>query len=146
MNADDRTLDCGHKPSPHSPHATGTAHFDGREICWDCANVEEKRHIANSAKCMGYLDLKSRRVTTWTGHELGKVTGHTSHWHNMAGTLHYISVEMFDGSHWYGTSPGDGMYCRLRRRAVKPEKIGRTLIGDLVDAGNAPHQAAEMIH
>lgn len=34
----DTKLDCGHKPSPHGEHTTGTAHTtDGKVICWECA-------------------------------------------------------------------------------------------------------------
>jgi hypothetical protein len=126
---DNRILSCGHRPSPHGPHTTGTAHFtmlvmggkvEDREICWDCAYEQEKRKFADpeTLRFGGYLAKQDGSVyfTTWTGKRLGKVTKFSTGRHNMAPEMWYVSVEAFDGSEWYGRGLGLGMSCGIRRR------------------------------
>lgn len=115
---DDRILDCGHKPSPHSECTTGTAHTqDGREICWDCSNLREREAMANAQRYGAYLNGDGSEVHTWPGGKLGTVTQSWERKNNMAGRLTHLRVTAFDGSRWWGTSPGRGMYCRLHRAA-----------------------------
>lgn len=114
--------DCGHAPSPHNPFTTGTAHTsDGREICWDCAEREEKADLATARHHFAYLSGDGRTVTNWPGRILGTVTSETIRrvGFGYKATRTYLRVRMFDGSLWHGTSPGRGMYCRLYRNKVK---------------------------
>ena len=114
MQNDTRILHCGHTPSPHSSFSTGTAHTrDGREICWECALEEEKRDISKAQDWLCYL--VGEKLTNWPGKELGVVTQRWTRRNNLAGTLTHIRATLFDGSRWWGTSPGDNMYCRIHR-------------------------------
>lgn len=111
---DNRTLSCGHKPSPHSEHTTGTAHTrDGREICWTCADREQVEAMRDRSKPTGgYLSSDGRTVTTWTGGYLGTVVRSTpvrlARWSWCHGkTMQAIRVRDVHGAMWYGrTSPG----------------------------------------
>lgn len=72
---DTRILDCGHVPSPHSEHTTGTAHTpDGKEICWDCANREEEAAMNDPRNKRFTVYVGEGIVTTWTGYKLGTIT------------------------------------------------------------------------
>lgn len=111
-----KVLDCGHQPSPHGEHTTGTGHApNGREICWDCCNAEEKASMAKAKHWMAYLSGDGKHITTWPGGILATVTDLWSVANNMAGSLLRIRAVDDTGVRWYGTSPGKGMYCRLHR-------------------------------
>jgi hypothetical protein len=109
-----RVLSCGHHPSPHSEHTTGTAHTpDGREICWTCADQEQREALKDRTKAAGgYLASDGRTVTTWTGGKLGTVTSATTvrlaRWSAFHGkTMQAIRVRDVHGNMWHGrTSPG----------------------------------------
>ncbi len=110
----ERTLSCGHTPSPHSEHTTGTAHtHDGREICWACADREQVEGLRDRTKpAGGYLSSDGKTVTTWTGGKLGTVTSsttiHLAKYSWIHGkTMQAIRVRDIHGGMWYGrTSPG----------------------------------------
>lgn len=114
MSTNERILSCGHHPSPHDQHTTGTAHCpDGREICWACADAEQVAALKDRSKpAGGYLSQDGRTLTTWTGGKLGDVVRSTpvrlarwSHWHGR--TIQAIRVRDVHGAMWYGrTSPG----------------------------------------
>lgn len=117
MKPDDRILSCGHKPSPHSEHTTGTtgtAHTpDGREICCQCADAEQVEALKDRTKPVGaYLAGDGRTVTTWTGGKLGTVTASSTvrlaRWSAFHGrTMQAIRVRDVHGNMWHGrTSPG----------------------------------------
>lgn len=65
------TLSCGHEPSPHSEHTTGTAHTackcvgtgkgthrpdcESREICWSCADALQREELKSARTFTAYL-------------------------------------------------------------------------------------------
>jgi hypothetical protein len=113
---DNRTLDCGHKPSPHSEHTTGTARFGGKEICWECANKMELDTFLTAKKYFCYLSGDGRKLATWPGGELAKVTGETK---SRSGFFRSSITRVWatdkNGQHWYGQGPGRGMCVKVRR-------------------------------
>lgn len=117
---DNRILDCGHKPSPHSDCTTGTAHTqDGREICWECSYQQELKAMSQSDRYSGYISEDGKQITTWPGQTLATITYlHTGN-HNMAGKMTYFRAVAKDGSHWHGRGHGLGMLCHLRRSKAK---------------------------
>jgi hypothetical protein len=120
-----RILDCGHEPSPHGPHTTGTARTqEGTEICWDCALANERDALLTERKFTAYLvrDAKSREwfVTTWPGGLLMDVTriykGRRATWRGYQ-PCYYFRARDVHGQDWVGQGEGEGVYCRLRRAA-----------------------------
>jgi hypothetical protein len=114
-----KKLDCGHEPSPHGEHTTGTAHTqDGREICWDCANTEQREDLKTAPRFMAYTSQDWKSVTDWTGRLLGSIRWKTSARNAFCGTLYHLRVVDVHGQRWAATTLGPGMYCRMRRLAT----------------------------
>ncbi len=110
-------LDCGHEPSPHGEHTTGTAHTaDKREICWACADLEQREALKTANVYTAYLT--NGALTTWSGGHLATITYLHEGRHNIGGTLWRFRATDVHGGKWYGTSPGPGMYARMRKRKV----------------------------
>lgn len=113
-------LDCGHQPSPHGPHTTGTAHTqDGREVCWSCSDDMERTELKTTNRTIGYLDRDQRTVTTWPGGHLMNVTHTTQHrgctpTGGYYSTVHLRAIDVH-GQHWHGTSAGPSMCAHLRK-------------------------------
>lgn len=127
VSTDERILSCGHSPSPHGEHTTGTGRWDnGPEMCWECCYKRELEEMQKQSRYTAYLSLPPNvfgyatagEVTTWTGHKLGTVTEAVKRPHNLAGKMWYFQVTAVDGSKWYGRGVGSGMICYLRRRKV----------------------------
>ena len=120
-------LSCGHGPSPHSPSTTGTATTeDGREICWSCADGEIRAAIERTA--LGaplpvlYLTKSATGqavLTTWSGgtmlHVTRRVTARVNAFGPFRQTRVYLRAEDEHGARFYGTSPGFGMFARVRK-------------------------------
>lgn len=115
---DERILDCGHKPSPHGEHTTGTGHIDGRELCVNCCNSHEAAEFSKAQHYCAYLSGDGKTITTWPGGVLAQVVKLWSVHNNMAGEILRIRAVDASGNKWHGTSPGRGMYCRLHRSKV----------------------------
>jgi hypothetical protein len=119
-------LVCGHQPSPHSEFTTGTAHTrDGREICWTCADAEQRDEMRIVDRFTAYLvrTKDGAQLQTWSGGLLATVT---ASWSTSAGGFarrtmitRFRAVDS-DGVRWFGTSPGYGMYARMRRAKGSP--------------------------
>lgn len=118
-------LDCGHNPSPHKSFTTGTAHTpDGREICYECADKEQRADLLKREPITGYLSGDGELVTTWTGGELARVTWsapcpltRTSYTHGKS--YRTINARDVHGNYWTGRgSPG---IC-IRLRPMKAPK------------------------
>lgn len=125
MGTGHMTLDCGHEPSPHSEHTTGTARTqDGREVCWKCSYAMERAALLTEKCYMAYLTRGSeprgqRVLTTWPGQLLARVTSSNTvkrrGFYGAAFELTYFRAADVHGQRWYGTSLGIGMYARMRR-------------------------------
>lgn len=105
------TLACGHEPSPHSniSVSTGTAHLpDGREVCWECADAWQRDQMRASDRLDAYLTGDGATIATWSGGKLAHVTSKV--------TARRVYLRAIDdtGKRWHGTSPGPGMYARMR--------------------------------
>lgn len=127
MADDTRTLDCGHPPSPHGPHTTGTAHtHDGREICWTCADNEQRealRNLPHGQAVAGYLSADRRHITTWSGGHLLNVTevGSTRSTTPTGGRFTLVTWrgKSDDGTVFYGRGGGEGMVTSIRKAHTK---------------------------
>jgi hypothetical protein len=129
---DTRILVCGHPPSPHSEHTTGTAHYGDREICWECAAMIDLGHLirdGHSKSLPFYLTLKDTFETTNTFQ-----SWHVSNW---PGTLSYRVFSMRKGKHnigrtrvdvwfvgpdkyvWHGVNIGDTQVCHCKRTSER---------------------------
>jgi hypothetical protein len=116
------TLACGHQPSPHSEHTTGTAHTPKGEVCWTCADAMQREDLRTSDRFSAYLSLSADKttlqLTTWSGGVLATVT---AKWETSAGgfarrtTITRFRAVDSHGGRWFGSSPGVGMYARMRR-------------------------------
>ena len=115
------TLDCGHPESEHSDITTGYATcVDGRRICYECAADSDRAHMIGTGRIVAYLSGDGRTVSTWPGVPLMRVTSETVARTASFGyktTRTYLRAVAPDGTRWHGTSPGRGMFCRMRRNA-----------------------------
>lgn len=114
-------LDCGHMSTP-SGCTTGYARTsDERRICYSCADDSERDALKTVERFTAYLsngpqgNETAYRLTTWTGGTLARVTSLTRGNHNIGGFLYRFRAVDVHGGRWYGTSPGPGMYARMRR-------------------------------
>ncbi len=134
-------LDCGHAPTwttpgpheagqvgPADKHTTGTAHTaDGRTICQACAEREEVAALASAKRHTGYLSgtettpgyVWGGTVTTWTGAILLSDVRAYSTRSGFGGHRWYLRGRAADGSTWYGSGTGLGMFCNIRRTKPK---------------------------
>jgi hypothetical protein len=118
---DCRPLVCGHSPSAHCEISTGTAHTrDGREICFDCADKEQRDEMRTAEHYSGYL--QDREIHTWSGGLLARVTSRVTRRVGFYGSsrVYFAAIDL-NGKRWYGNSPGDGMYCRLHATRSLPQ-------------------------
>jgi hypothetical protein len=74
------TLSCGHAPSPHGEHTTGTAWLPQDpptppiEVCWDCADEHVRSQMRLGAPVGAYLSGDGKTIQTWSGGKLADVT------------------------------------------------------------------------
>lgn len=116
---DNRILDCGHKPNPHSQMTTGTAKWrqsDGtiKEICLDCSYKLELDEMSSSERYVGYLSMDCRTLTTWPGRVMGNVVSLTKVRQCLDGVMCYVRVRDTKGNIWIGRGIA-GCCCSLRR-------------------------------
>ena len=121
---------CGHEPSSHGDHTTGTARLhDGREICWDCAALIDIGHMlkhGDSKSLPLYLTLRdtfdttktfqSWHVSNWPGTLSYKVFGMRKGKHNIAGNRTDVWFVGPDRYVWHGVQIGDwSEVCHCKR-------------------------------
>lgn len=110
---DNRILDCGHKPSPHGEHTTGTAHTqDKKEICWECAAMADLGRMlldGNSSRLPLYLSKKEDKwtVSNWPGTLSFPVMNYRKGYHNIARTREDVWFIAPDNYIWHGTLYGE---------------------------------------
>jgi hypothetical protein len=110
-------LSCGHEPSPHSEHTTGTVTLpDDREVCWSCGDQWQREYMATHDQLDAYLSSDGKSITTWSGGHLATVERGVSRKTGFCGaTRMYLRAVDPTGKRWHGSSPGPGMYARLRK-------------------------------
>lgn len=112
---DMKKLDCGHFPSPHGKHTTGTTHFNDQEVCWDCAYNIEKRDAIKHGKMLAYLSENRNEITNWTGKAFSTdVCILREMRDNFGGERTYLRFR-FNREVWSGFTMGRGMYLRAKR-------------------------------
>lgn len=109
-------LVCGHEPSPHGEHTTGTAHFNDREICWDCSNKLEQFYMGQSTQFCAYVSGDGKSIQTWPGGALLRVYSLAERRSLGMKLWHVKAVDDETGARWYGTGCGRGMFIRLNRK------------------------------
>jgi hypothetical protein len=117
----DDLLSCGHPPSPHDTHTTGTALVpqpDGTAlvVCWSCADEHSRGLMRLGEAVVGYLSDDGRRITTWSGGKLADVTGLVERQGvGFGGSRTYWSATG-EGKNWYGSCVGRGMITTMKAR------------------------------
>jgi hypothetical protein len=121
-------LDCGHVPTPQPPDSITTGYGttrDGQTLCFECCNTAERADLATADRYTAYLGGDGTSLTTWTEAKLATVTRLYTVRNNFAGKLYRFWAIAPGGVWWYGTTPGKGMYARMRRSHVETAKEQR---------------------
>jgi hypothetical protein len=118
--SDERILDCGHKPSQHSEHTTGTAHTqDGKEICWACVAELDRKSMIESGRSRTlplYWRSETGMITNWPGTLRFKATYTKKSRHNFGSDRTDIWFNGPDGFVWHGVQIGGfNEICHARR-------------------------------
>jgi hypothetical protein len=121
------TLFCGHGPSEHGEHTTGTAHYrvngntDTREICWDCAALIDVGHMlkmGHSGQLPLYLTCNDSgwSVSNWPGSLRFPVMRIKKGKHNIGRTRADVWFVGPDGFMWHGVQVGEWtQICHCKR-------------------------------
>lgn len=105
--------DCGHSVEPTGIGTGYATTLDGRKLCYACADEAQRAEMATSERFVAYVSSDGKRVTTWTGGELARVT---ASWQDMAGRRRYVRAVDPSGARWHGVGPVEtGDYVSLRR-------------------------------
>lgn len=114
-------LDCGHPESAHSSFTRGYAvRQDDTKVCYECAQRQELEDLKTAQHYVAYLSRVDGRLllTGWIGWKLATVTESTVTTLSAFGHRHsrvYFRATDVHGQHWYGNSPGEGMYARMHK-------------------------------
>lgn len=106
-------LHCGHEPSEHGEHTTGTAHMnDGNVICWDCAGMRDLGRMlldGNSRSLPLYLSRKDGvwTVANWPGTLTFMPYAIRKGQHNIARVREDVWFNGPDGYVWHGVLYGE---------------------------------------
>lgn len=122
MNNETNCIECGAlfpKPPPEGG-AAGYAIIQDQRVCYPCADRYERIVMNCATAHVAYLSSDGRKITTWTGGELGIVISarpcklaRRSFTHS-ASSFVSVRVRAFDGSVWYGRG-SPGIAIRLRK-------------------------------
>lgn len=118
--------ECGGCGAYHSPGFEGDCRDDSErfttpsiEVCWTCAHKYELWLMRTVTRYMAYLSDDGSRLTDWPGATLATVIStRTARYRGFGGmpfTRVYFSAVDVHGQRWHGTSPGRGMYARMRK-------------------------------
>jgi hypothetical protein len=102
--------DCGHPPSPHGSHTTGTAITpDNREICWTCADELILQSMREHGVVTGYLSQNDTVIETCSGGKLAEVvyTKVSKVGFGRMPRTYYRAVDVY-GRLWYGCVGSNG--------------------------------------
>lgn len=119
--ADNRILDCGHKPSPHGPMTTGYGiASDGKRHCYACCAERERESMIQTGKACLYLcksDSGSWQITDWPGQMIFKpLYGVSTGRHNWAGKRYSTQFIGPDCFIWSGVTYGENTQIHHCRR------------------------------
>lgn len=117
------TPDCGHLVTP-TPGSVGTGKATdpttGRTMCYPCAEASEREKIKTADVFTAYISADGRKLTTWTGGELGTVTsltrGRKIYTKNGSHRLRSVTVRTPDGAEWYGRGSDNADIITIRRK------------------------------
>ena len=122
-------LDCGHPCPERTEHYVGYGHWDDKTACYLCMDDRSRAEMTTADTYLAYLAETSPRydgahiwagvLATWTGGHLATVTELWWSKNTWAGKLYHFRAVDATGAHWYGTSPGPGMYARMHRNKSK---------------------------
>lgn len=125
--ANARVLDCGHKPSKHSPMTTGYGTTsDGKRHCYACCAERDRASMIETGRATLYLiepkpGQINARVTDWTGH-LEFVAWGLKRATRGGGFGSQRTDAWFagpDGYVWHAVNRGDNQIARCRRTKEK---------------------------
>jgi hypothetical protein len=121
-------LDCGHPESPHSEITRGYGTMNGgKKFCYDCCHKMDLESMKNNNQHFAYLSIRKDnrydgKIVNWPGFTLARVTNYwfrnnnfCARWNFSKGYIVWFHAIDDNGVKWYGSSPGDGMYCRMRK-------------------------------
>lgn len=104
------------KVFPTGRIGTGYGVQHGQMFCYTCCAQNDREALAKRpAKFFAYLAGDGKRVTSWPGEDLARVThlGYSrSGWHGSK--IYRFHARDTSGQWWQGIGPGPGMYCTLR--------------------------------
>jgi hypothetical protein len=113
-------LDCGHPESSHGNVTRGygiTA--DGKKHCYACCEARDKDTLKAETSFFAYLSSDKKQITGWPGWMLMRVTSTHKRLlgfsRDSQNYCYHIRATDVHGHKWYGTSPGPGMYARMRK-------------------------------
>lgn len=117
-------LHCGHEPSEHGEHTTGTAHMnDGHVICWDCAGMRDLGRMLLDGNSRSLpLYLHNGKVSNWPGTLTFPIMGQRKGSHNIGGTRTDVWFVGPDAHVWHGVSIGEYteiVHCKRTREVWK---------------------------
>lgn len=110
-------LDCGHLPTEHDSKLTnGIARdSDGKTMCYACAAQVDIDAIERGETVYAYVSSDGKRITTWPGIELMRVTYNGTARTGFHGSMiHYINAVAPNGKTYYGKNGGNGMCIKLK--------------------------------
>ena len=120
------TLECGHEESPHSDITRGYGRDDkGNRHCYTCCEKRDRESLKTETRLFAYLSKAidgTLEITAWPGWKLATVTTIKTHPTNFGGSLSRFWARDVFGQYWVGSSPGVGMYARLRLSAESLRK------------------------
>jgi hypothetical protein len=116
------TPDCGHTVTP-VPGSVGTGKATdpntGKTMCYPCAEAAEREAIKTADVYTAYVTNDGKRLTTWTGAELAKITnlatGSKVHTKNGWYCMRTVHATTPDGATWYGRGSDDADVITIRR-------------------------------
>jgi len=115
-------LHCGHEPSQHGEHTTGTGIFtvDGiqREICWDCCADIALGQMLKDGKSFFYLTETDGKykLTNWPGNLSFPLMSYREGSHNIGRTRTDVWFVGPDQYVWHGVQIGEwNQVCRVKR-------------------------------
>jgi|688.fasta_scaffold30353_18 hypothetical protein len=85
---------------------------DGGLCCYPCTDVRERADLLTRDKVCQYVSGDGKRLTTWTGGDLGRVS--LGERHPWSRERFYVSATDCHGQRWHGTG-APGMWANLKK-------------------------------